>query len=195
MPPAVFLDRDGTMIRDVGYLSRISDLEWFAWTADAVRLLNRSGLLVFVTTNQSGIARGILTEAFTRDLHAHMARELEAAGARVDGWFYCPHWPERLDSSRPEGCDCRKPRAGMVRDAASRFDLDLARSFVVGDRASDMGLAAAVGATGVLVVTGVGHETLTAHGGAVPGAAHVAADLMAATAWLLGRAGHPRNPL
>jgi histidinol-phosphate phosphatase family protein len=191
--PAVLLDRDGTMIRDVGYLDRPESLEWYPWTLDAVRLLNRAGFVVCVTTNQGGIGLGLYSDAFVRELHAGMGETLKAAGARVDGWFYCPHHPRaELDALRVE-CDCRKPAPGMARRAAERFDLDLTASYVVGDKASDVGLANGVGARGVMVRTGHGEQELMGRGGTMPEAAHVAADLMEATSWILGRSGHRRD--
>ncbi len=191
MRPAVFLDRDGTMVHDVGYLSRLEDLRWFPWTVEAVRLLNRVGFLVCVTTNQGGIGLGHYTEAFLHDVHARMAAVLEQGGARVDGWFHCPHHPAARTEAFRADCECRKPRAGMIHQATARFDIDLARSFVIGDKVADLGLAENAGARGILVRTGYGEDVVRAHGGVVPGAAHVAADLMEATAWLLGQ--HPRR--
>jgi len=185
MRPAVFVDRDGTMVRDVGYLSRLEDLEWFPYTIDAIRLLNRAGFLIFVTTNQGGVGLGFYPEAFVRETHEAMAATLGAAGGRVDGWYYCPHHPRaRIDALRLE-CDCRKPGVGMVRQAQQRFAIDLARSFVVGDKPADMGLARAVGARGVLVRTGHGEIELARAGGTMPDAAHVSRDLMDATSWIL----------
>jgi D-glycero-D-manno-heptose 1,7-bisphosphate phosphatase len=193
MRPAVFLDRDGTMIHDVGYLRRLEDVRWFASTVDAVRLMNRAGFLVFVVTNQSGIGRGVIAPAFVPAAHAHLAAVLEAGGARVDGWFYCPHHPRAEVEAYRAVCDCRKPQPGLIRQAEARHAIDLARSFVIGDKAIDVGLGVAVGARGILVRTGYGEETVQAHDGHVPGAAYVAADLMEATSWLLGASGHPRD--
>jgi D-glycero-D-manno-heptose 1,7-bisphosphate phosphatase len=185
MQPAVFLDRDGTMLHDPGYLSRIEDLRWFPWTLDAVRVLNRAGFLVFVMTNQGGIALGLFDEAFVAAVHDRMRLDLTAAGARVDGWFYCPHHPRGEIAALRIECDCRKPRPGMIRQAQARFELDLPRSFVVGDKTTDAGLAAGVGARGVLVRTCHGESELSRAGGAVADAAHVAANLMDATSWIL----------
>ena len=185
MRPAVFLDRDGTMIHEVGYLSRLTDLRWYSSTIDAIRLLKRAGFLVCVTTNQGGIGLGLFTEAFVAELHGHMADTLDEAGAHIDGWFYCPHHPRALVEALRVDCDCRKPRPGMIDQAAARLDIDRARSFVVGDKPVDLGLAASAGARGILVRTGYGDDVVRAHEGHVPGAAHVAGDLMGAVAWIL----------
>lgn len=193
MPAAVFLDRDGTMVYDVGYLARLDDLRWYPWTIDAVRLLNRAGLLVIVTTNQSGVALGLFPEEFVGEVHREMADRIGRDGGRVDGWFYCPHHPRAVVDALRAECECRKPQPGMIRQAQQQFEIDLNRSFVVGDKLADLGLAESVGARGVLVRTGYGDTEVGRHGGQVPGADHVAADLMEATAWILGQAGHPRE--
>lgn len=181
------------MIHDVGYLSRLEDVRWFPWTIDAVRLLNRAGFLVCVTTNQGGVGLGFYPEDFVRQVHDEMAARLAASGGQVDGWFHCPHHPLALVESLRVECDCRKPRPGMIRQAAGRFEIDLSRSFVVGDKLADVEMAAGVNARGVLVRTGYGDAEVQRHGGAVPGAAYVAADLMDATAWILLHTGHPRE--
>src|SRR5262245_15442054 len=164
MRAAVFLDRDGTMIHDADYLSRLEDLRWFPWTIDAVRALNRAGFAVCVTSNQGGVGLGKYTEAFVQHVHDQMTEALDAAGARVDGWFYCPHHPKAIIDALRIDCDCRKPKPGMVRQAQQQFDLDLARSFVVGDKLSDVELAGSVGARGILVRTGYGERVLAQAG-------------------------------
>ncbi len=189
--PAVFLDRDGTMIHEVQFLRRFDDLTWFPSTIDAVRLLNRAGFVVCVTTNQSGVGRGYYTEDDVKAIHERMQQDIDAAGARIDAWFYCPHHPDAVVDELRLVCDCRKPRPGMVRRAADRFGIELSRSFVVGDRLTDVGLAESVGARGVLVRTGYGEHTLHENGDAAPGAALVADNLMEATSWMLRLHGHP----
>jgi D-glycero-D-manno-heptose 1,7-bisphosphate phosphatase len=154
--PAVFLDRDGTFNEDVGYLDRVERLRLFPWSIDAVRLLNRAGFAVAMVTNQAGIARGMLTEAVVRELHDHIDSEVRAAGARIDGWYYCPHHPDGSVAEYRVSCECRKPEPGMLRRAAGDLALDLARSYVVGDRWLDIRLGHAVGAHGVMVRTGYG---------------------------------------
>ena len=194
------------MIHDAGYLSRLEDLEWYPWTIDAVRLLNRAGFLVCVTSNQGGIGLGLFPETFVRDVQAAMTQALESGGARVDAWFYCPHHPGAVLPALRVDCECRKPKPGMIREATNRFSIDLAASFVVGDKAADIGLARSAGTRGVLVKTGAGAAELArSEGGpAAPklagglpseggiGADHVAADLMGATMWILEQSGFPR---
>src|SRR5262245_13076520 len=181
MRPAVFLDRDGTMVHDVGYLSRIEDLRWFPWAIEAVRLLNRAGFLVCVTTNQGGVGLGYYPEAFVHRVHDVMTSALTAAGAHVDGWFYCPHHPQARSAELRRDCECRKPKTGLITQAASRFDIDLRASFVIGDKDKDVELATNAGARGILVRTGYGEAELERHHHEMPGAAYIAADLMEAT--------------
>lgn len=191
MQPAVFLDRDGTMIEDGGYVGHMADVRWFPYTADAIRLLNRAGYLVCVTTNQAGVARGYYTESDVKALHEAMAGVLAEGGARVDGWFYCPHHPTADVESYRIVCGCRKPEPGLIGQARARFPIDVERSFVVGDKLADVESAARVGARGVLVRTGYGDEIARTHV-TVPHAAHVAADLMAAVSWVLSQ--RPDSP-
>jgi D-glycero-D-manno-heptose 1,7-bisphosphate phosphatase len=183
--PAVFLDRDGTMIAEVGYLDRKEDVRWFPWTIDAIRLLNRAGFLVCVVTNQGGIGLGLFDEAFVADVHASMDATLRESGAVVDGWFLCPHHPRATVEGLQTPCECRKPGRGMIDAACGRWDIDLARSWVVGDRDVDVQMAAAVGARGVLVRTGYGERELRLKPGASSATTPVAMDLMAATALIL----------
>jgi D-glycero-D-manno-heptose 1,7-bisphosphate phosphatase len=193
MQPAVFLDRDGTMIHEVGYLSRREDLRWFSWTIDAIRLLNRAGFAVCVTTNQGGIGLGFYEEQFVLDLHREMSATVAAAGGRIDGWYYCPHYPTAVVERLRVDCDCRKPKPGMIRQAAAELPLDLSRSYVVGDKFADVGLAKAVGAKGVLVKTGHGEAQLQHHNGAVPDVSFVAPTLLEAVNWILIDAGFPKE--
>jgi len=188
--PAVFLDRDGTMIEDGGYVGRLADVRWYPYTLDAVRLLNRAGFLVCVTTNQAGVARGYYTEGDVRALHGQMAAHLEAGGARIDGWFHCPHHPNADVPAYRVACACRKPEPGMIHQACERFAIDLSHSFVVGDKVLDVEAATRAGARGILVRTGYGADVVRAHGAAVPHAAFVADDLMAAVSWVLAGSDH-----
>ena len=195
MTPAVFLDRDGTLIHDVGYLSRVEDVQWFPWAIDAVRLLHRAGFLVCITTNQGGIGLGFYGPDLVHEVHTRMSADVAAAGGRIDGLFFCPHHPQAVVDAYRVDCDCRKPGPGMIRQATDRFAIDLSRSFVVGDKVADTGLATGVGAQGVLVRTGYGEAELVRYGGVVPGAAFVAPTVLDAADWILARAGFPKERL
>ena len=154
--PAVFLDRDGTINDDVGYLSRMSELTLYPWAIDAVRLLNRAGYLVVMVTNQGGIGRKMIEPAFVAELHTEIDRRLAEGGAHVDGWYFCPHHPEALVAELRGECRCRKPATGMVEDAARDLGIDLTRSWVVGDKWSDVQLGVRMGGRALLVRTGWG---------------------------------------
>ncbi len=153
---AVILDRDGTMIKDVGYLDRLERLELFPYTIDAVRLLNAAGFKVVVVTSQNGVANGILTEEFLVEAHAHMSALFAAAGATVDGYYYCPHSPSAPVERYRVECECRKPKPGMILAAARDHALDLSRSIVIGDRWRDIEMGLAAGTKAILVETGYG---------------------------------------
>lgn len=184
MMRAVVLDRDGTLIEEAGYPSSLERLVFFPYTVDAVRLLNQAGFLVVLATNQSGVARGIVEESFVLEAHACIAARLEAGGARLDAQYYCPHHPEGIRAEYRRACDCRKPAPGMLRRAAADLDVDLTRSFVVGDRWHDIAAGTAVGAQSVLVRTGYGHlaEASPPSGAA---AAAVVDNLIEAVTWIL----------
>ena len=134
MSRAVFLDRDGTLIEEAGYLDRLDRVAFFPFTVDAVRLLNRAGFMVVVVTNQAGIGRGFFDEAFVEEAHRTLSERLAAGGAAIDAFYFCPHHPEATRPGYKQACDCRKPQPGLLKRAAHDHDLDLAASFVVGDR-------------------------------------------------------------
>ena len=148
--PALFLDRDGVLNVDHGYVSRIEQLEWMPGARQAVRLANEAGMWVFVVTNQSGIARGFHDEAAVESLHAHMGRELVAAGARVDAFRYCPHLPGGSVARFSRECGCRKPAPGMILDLIGAYGVDASASLMIGDKQSDLAAAAAAGVPSAL---------------------------------------------
>lgn len=152
---AVFLDRDGTIVEDPGFLHEPDKVRLLPGAAAAIRWLNDAGWLVVTVSNQSGIARGLYDAAAYAAVQRRLVELLTQQGARLDGAYFCPHHP---DVSGP--CDCRKPGVRLFRDAATALDLDLARSYWVGDRVSDIEPARALGADGhgLLVSTGRGGE-------------------------------------
>ena len=154
MKPAVFFDRDGVLNRDVGYPSRIEDIVWMEDAAQAIRLCNEAGFLLFIVTNQSGVARGYFSEDAVTTLHAQMRAALLAAGARIDDIRYCPHLADAVQDAYRRDCDCRKPKPGMLLDLMSKWPVDPARSFLVGDNKSDLDAAAAAGIGGHLFTGG-----------------------------------------
>ena len=144
--PAVFVDRDGTLIEEVNYLSRVEDLRLFPFTRSAVAELKAHGFLVIVVTNQSGIGRDIFDETAMHDIHESIQENLSGA---IDAFYFCPHLP-------CDGCKCRKPGSGMIDSAIEDFDIDLAGSWMVGDKKSDVELGKNAGLRSALVLTGYG---------------------------------------
>jgi D-glycero-D-manno-heptose 1,7-bisphosphate phosphatase len=186
--PAVFLDRDGTLIEEAGYLDRLDRLALFPWSLDAVRLLHRGGFRVVVITNQAGVARGFFDETFVRQTHEYLAARIREAGGEVTGFYHCPHHPEGVVEAYRRTCACRKPAPGMLRQAAHEHQLDLARSYVVGDRWSDIAAARAAGAVPILVRSGYGTvELRRPRPDLAP--AYVADTLIDATTWILRQRG------
>jgi D-glycero-D-manno-heptose 1,7-bisphosphate phosphatase len=188
--PAVFLDRDGTINEQMGYVNHPSRFVLLPNSARAIRRLNQGGVLVIVTSNQSGVARGYFPLSLVHRIHDIMKEKLAAQGAGVDEILFCPHHPLGKVPEYAVNCRCRKPMPGLVEKARRRFDVDMKRSFVVGDSCSDIELARRCGLPGVLVETGYGlgelEHVLPARG-LEPD--HVASDLDAAVTWILEKGG------
>jgi D,D-heptose 1,7-bisphosphate phosphatase len=146
--PAAFLDRDGVLNVDIGYLHRREDCIWIDGAKEAVRLLNAAGYFVFVITNQAGVARGLYSETTVLELHDWMSMELASCGAHIDAYYYCPHHPEGSVAPYGQVCSCRKPAPGMINTALSEWSVDARGSFLIGDRPSDIEAARAAGLTG-----------------------------------------------
>jgi len=177
--PAVFLDRDGTINEEMGYINHLSRFRIFAQTAPAIRRLNEAGLKVVVISNQSGVARGYFSAALLAEVNRRLTEVLAAGGARLDGFYICTHHPE-------EGCPCRKPKPELILQAARDLDLDLGRSYLVGDRYNDIQTAANAGVKGILVLTGYGRGEWEFIGDRAPvQPVYVAQDLEDAAAWIL----------
>ena len=183
--PAVFVDRDGTLNEEVGHLNAAGELELIDGAAEAVRLLRASGYKVVVVTNQAAVARGLLSEEGLREIHARLEQRLRAEGAGLDGIYYCPHHPTEGRGVYRIECSCRKPKPGLVERAATELDINLARSFLVGDKLSDLEAGAAAGCKGILVRTGYGVESEQEIGEAPVPPEHVANDLLDASRWIL----------
>jgi D-glycero-D-manno-heptose 1,7-bisphosphate phosphatase len=158
--PAIFLDRDGTLSHEVGYVNHLSRFRLYPFTVEAVRLVNRSDYLAVLVTNQAGVARGYFPESLIHEVHASLKASLEAGEAHLDGIYFCPHHPSVGEAPYRQDCDCRKPRPGLLRQAQKDLDIDLSCSWVVGDRHGDLSLAWSVGARGALVRTGYGRGEL-----------------------------------
>ena len=153
---AAFLDRDGTISEEMGYINHIDRFQIFPFAAEAIRQLNQAEIPVIVVTNQSGIARNIFPESLLHEVHKKMVSKLAAGGAWIDAIYFCPHKSE-------DACDCRKPNPGLLEQAAREHALDLSASWIVGDRYADLEMGHAAGARGILVMTGYGRGEYELH--------------------------------
>ena len=166
--PAIFLDRDGTLSYEIGYVNHLSRFRLLPYAVDAVRLVNASGRLAVLVTNQAGVARGYFPESLIHEVHAHVRAAMDAGGARLDGIYVCVHHPSVGSPPYRQDCDCRKPRPGLLRQAEKELGADLARSWMIGDRHGDLAVAWAAGARAALVKTGYGEGELAWHAASWP---------------------------
>ena len=186
--PAVFIDRDGTLTEEVGYVNHPSRLRLLPRSAEAIRRLNAAGVAAVVVTNQAGIARGYFSEDVLHAVNAALTAALRREGARLDGLYVCTHHPTEGAPPFRAACECRKPRPGLLRRAAAELGLDLGRSTMVGDKPSDLVPGRTVGAAAVLVLTGYGLGEWEYRRTELPTEPdHVAADLHDAVDWALAR--------
>ena len=188
---AVFLDRDGTINEEVGYLDSLDKLKIIPGAYEAIRLINESGMKVVVISNQAGVARGLFTEDFVKITHEHLQIALRQEGAYIDKFYYCPHHPNEGIEPYRQVCNCRKPATGMLLQAARDLNIDLIRSYLVGDRFNDMEAGKKIGVRGILVKTGFGQGLLQDDG---PDEAtpenkpdFIAADILEAVKWILSQ--------
>lgn len=156
MKRAVFIDRDGTLSEEVGYINHPERFRLFPYAGEAIRQLNENGWLAIVTTNQAGVARGYFSEEMIETVHKSMREKLETDGARLDAIYYCAHHPSVGEPPYRFDCDCRKPKPGLISRAASDFDIDLKNSWMVGDRYSDIQMARNAGVKSAFVLSGYG---------------------------------------
>jgi D-glycero-D-manno-heptose 1,7-bisphosphate phosphatase len=187
MRPAAFLDRDGTILDELGYLTPASTIVIYPWSGDAIRLLKRAGYAVVMITNQGGIGLGLYGHDFVKSTHQGLSAQFADAGAEIDAWYYCPHHPDAVVEEYRVKCECRKPATGMLRDAARDLDLDLSASWVVGDQWRDVQLAHAGGLRSVFLRTGHGrYQEATWPAGVAP-PTETSDNLMAAVSVILER--------
>jgi D-glycero-D-manno-heptose 1,7-bisphosphate phosphatase len=184
--PAVFMDRDGTINDEMGYINHISRFKLLPKSAAAIRLINQNGYKAVIITNQSGIARGYFPEELVEDIHENLKRTLSQKGANIDGIYYCPHHPIHGIGKYKKDCDCRKPKIGMIQKAAKDLNIDLSKSYMVGDRGADIQMAKEFGGKGILVLTGYGkgeYKYLSHAWEFKPN--YIAKDLYDAVEWIL----------
>jgi D-glycero-D-manno-heptose 1,7-bisphosphate phosphatase len=180
MPSAIFMDRDGTVSQEVGYMYHAGLYQPFPWTGRAIQRINRSGVKAVLVTNQSGVGRGYFSETTVTEVHDVLKEELARWNAHLDAIYYCPHSPE-------DGCDCRKPNPGMLLRARQELNVVLEDSYVIGDRYLDIEMAHAVGAKGVLVLTGDGANELAKRKNECLQPDMVAENLLTAVEAILGK--------
>lgn len=156
MNKAVFIDRDGTISEEVGYINHASRFRLFPYSASAIKLLNDNDWLAIITTNQAGVARGYFTEEMITAVHHRMTEGIESEGAKLDGIYYCAHHPSLGDEPYRLECDCRKPKPGLISRAAVDLAIDLNQSWMVGDRYSDIEVARNAGVKSAFVLSGYG---------------------------------------
>ena len=183
----VFLDRDGTICEEVGYLDAVEQMKLIPHSGKAVRLLNQRGFKVVVITNQAGVAKGYFPESVLKGLHDEMARQLREEGAHLDGIYYCPHHPTDGLDPYLRACGCRKPATGLLQQAAADLALDLSSAYMIGDHFSDVECGQRIGAETVLLLTGHGREALAKREHWPRPPSHIAADLYEAVQWLMQR--------
>jgi D-glycero-D-manno-heptose 1,7-bisphosphate phosphatase len=184
---AVFIDRDGTINEEAGYPADFARMKIYPESYEAVRLINEAGFLAIVVTNQSGIGRGLLTESDLAAIHDKMRAAFTTHGARLDAFYYCPHYELSPDPRYGIACECRKPNPGLARRAAADFAIDLKRSYMIGDKPDDVAFGLNIGATPILVSTGFGRESekKLREQGLPP--VRVAANFLAAVRWIVER--------
>jgi len=180
----IFLDRDGTLIEEKDFLTNVDDIEIFPHSSEAIGILRKLGYLIVVVSNQSGVARGYLTEQQVIEINEEIFRRLEEQDARPDLFFYCPHHPEATLAEYRVECDCRKPAPGMVRMAEQLLNIDIRTSFSIGDKLSDVQLCQNLGGRGLLVLTGYGKSELEKSESTGVRPDYIADNLLDAAHWI-----------
>ncbi len=186
--PAVFLDRDGTINEQMGYINHVSRFHILPGVIEAVSLFNKNNIPVIIVTNQSGLARGYFPESLLSLVHDKMIASFTKEDVFIDGIYICPHHPEAKEERFRKTCTCRKPKTGLLEQAARELNLDLKKSFMVGDRWSDIKCGEDAGATSVLVLTGYGRgdlEYISPQQDIQP--SYIAEDLGKAASWIMSR--------
>jgi D-glycero-D-manno-heptose 1,7-bisphosphate phosphatase len=185
--PAVFIDRDGTINEQMGYINHLSRFVIFPGVSEAVRLLNKNNFWVIIVSNQGGVARGYYPMELVNEIHAFLKSSLKDEGSVIDGIFFCPHHPAGIVREYSSECDCRKPKPGLINQALETFDIDMSNSYVVGDRYVDIELASRLNLKGILVKTGYGLgeiDYVLPQEPVKPSC--IAQDLLDAVKWILG---------
>jgi D-glycero-D-manno-heptose 1,7-bisphosphate phosphatase len=154
--PAIFIDRDGTISEEVGYVNHPTRFRLYPYSGNAIKKLNDNNWLAIVVTNQAGVARGYFSEDVILIVHDQLKRQLATQNARLDAIYYCAHHPTVGEPPYRVDCDCRKPKAGLINRATTDFEIDISKSWMVGDRYSDIELAQNAGLRSAFVLSGYG---------------------------------------
>lgn len=182
---AVFIDRDGTISEEIGYVNHPERFKLLPRSGQAIRMINEMGLKAVVVTNQAGVARGYFPEWMIQKVHDKMEGLLEKEGARLDAIYYCPHHPKAGEPPYRADCECRKPRTGMIDSAAKDLNIDVKKSYMIGDKITDVEFAHRVGAKGIFVKTGYGRGELELYGDTwTTTPDFIAEDLLDAVIWI-----------
>ena len=186
MKVAVFLDRDGTINEEMGYINHLSRFKILPGVTEAIKLLNEKGYLAIVVSNQSGVGRGYFPVEVVHQVHNHLEEILKDEGAKLDGIYFCPHYPRGAVPEYSKECECRKPKTGLIEQACKDHDINLSGSFVIGDRITDIELAHRAGLKSIMVKTGYGRGDLEY---VLPQRLmkpdHIAEDLLDAVTWII----------
>jgi D,D-heptose 1,7-bisphosphate phosphatase len=182
---AVFLDRDGTINKDVGYPNSFSLIKIYPFSFEAIRKINEAGLLAVIVTNQSGVGRGLIVEKSLHDIHRKLKAAFAKHDAHFDGFYYCPHFASSLTPRYRKNCQCRKPNPGMALQAAEDLNIDIKKSYMIGDKVEDILFGLNIQAKPILVLTGFGKKSLQKlkEKGMTP--AYAASNLLDAVNWIL----------
>ncbi len=186
---AVFIDRDGCLIKELGYINTLKNIKFFKNSIKALRLLRKHGYKVIVVTNQAGVAYGYFPESFVRESHRYISRKLKKHKLKIDAYYYCPHHKKAKIKKYKKNCRCRKPNTGMVLKARQRFNIDLKQSYTIGDKLTDVQLAHNAGMKGILVLTGFGRwqKKLIKKEKVVPD--YIAKDFLYGVQWIIKNKG------
>jgi D-glycero-D-manno-heptose 1,7-bisphosphate phosphatase len=183
---AVFLDRDGTINEEVGYLSQPENIRILPDVTEAIKVLKAAGYRILVVTNQSGVARGYYTEEDVQLINEKINQLLMKSGTSIDAFFYCPHHSNGVIAEYSYACHCRKPESGLMLEAAEQFNLDLTKSFIIGDKLIDLQMAEYLGARAILVLTGYGEQEWKKYQDTSSFVIHyIAKDLLNAAHWIV----------
>jgi D,D-heptose 1,7-bisphosphate phosphatase len=182
MNKAVFLDRDGTIIEDVGYLNSPDQIKFIPGSVEAIKLLKDAGYKVIIITNQAGVARGLISEDMLQTIDKIIHKWILHGGGHLDGIYYCPHHPEHGVYPYRQECECRKPNLGMIKKATKAHNIDLSQSYIIGDKATDVETGQRAGIKTVMVLSGLGKEEKKLLKNPPD---HVAENLLAAVKWIL----------